>query len=259
MSLRIDMGWLLATLLVSVRVAAATAFAPVFGPTQIPAVARVLFTLALSACMVSVLPINPAFQQLASASLPSVLVAVVAEAWLGLAFAFGFIAAYGATQLAGRALDVQIGFGAAGILNPATQVVSPLLGTMLGMTAIAVFLSMDGHLVLIKALALSLQSTPPGASLAQFDWAALFGHSAVTFTFALALAGPVMFTFLLSDLAMAVFARSMPQLNVFVLGFAIKILLGLMGLAVAVRFAGGLLDQLFGTTFAYWDVLATER
>jgi flagellar biosynthetic protein FliR len=249
------MGWLIATLLVSVRVAAATAFAPVFGPTQIPAVARVLFTLALSAFMVAALPAS----QIPYISWPFLVVAMLGEAFIGLAFAFGFIAAYGATQLAGRALDVQIGFGAAGILNPATQIMSPLLGTVLGMLAVAVFLSMDGHLVLIKALALSMQAAPPGASLAQFDWAAFLRQSAVTFTFALALAGPVMFMFLLADLAMAVFARSMPQLNVFVLGFAIKILLGLVGLAMSIRFAGGLLAELFGTSFDYWHGLTLER
>jgi len=249
------MGWLIATLLVSVRIAAATAFAPVLGPTQIPAPARVLFTLALSAFMVSALPVPP----LAAASLSFLVVAMFGEAFLGLAFAFGFIAAYGATQVAGRALDVQIGFGAAGVLNPATQIMSPLLGTVIGMLAIAVFLSMDGHLILVKALALSLQSAPPGAALAQFDWGAFLRQSAVTFTFALAIAGPVMFMFLLSDLAMAVFARSMPQLNVFVLGFAIKIFLGLIGLAMSIRFAGGLLAELFGTSFDYWHGLAVGR
>ena len=68
-----------------------------------------------------------------------------------------------------------------------------------------------------------------------------------------------MFMFLLSDLAMAVLARSMPQLNVFVLGFAVKTFLGLMGLAMSIRFAGGLLGELFGTTFSYWHGLTVER
>lgn len=255
MSLRVDIGWLIATLLVSVRIATATLFAPVFGPTQIPASARVLFTLALSAVLVSALPVP----QTTVTSLAPVIVAMLGEAFIGLAFAFGFISAYAATQVAGRALDIQIGFGAAGVLNPATQNMSPLLGTVLGMLAVAVFLAMDGHLVLVKALSLSLQSTPPGSLLIQFDWDAFLKQSGVTFTFAIALAGPVMFMFLLSDLAMAVLARSMPQLNVFVLGFAVKILLGLMGLAMSVRFAGGLLTELFGTTFSYWHGLAVER
>lgn len=192
-------------------------------------------------------------------TLASLVVAACNEVALGLAFAFGFVVAYAATQLAGRALDVQVGFGAAGILNPATQVFSPLLGSVFGMLTIAAFLAMDGHLVLIKALAASLTMLPPGAALAELDPRLLLQHSAVTFTFGLALAGPVMFTLLLADLAMAVFARSMPQLNVFVLGFAVKIVLGLTGLAMSIRFADAVLSDLFSVTFSYWDQLATGR
>jgi flagellar biosynthesis protein FliR len=48
----------------------------------------------------------------------------------------------------------------------------------------------------------------------------------------------------------------MPQLNVFVLGFAVKIVLGLTGLALAVRFAGAALERLFDASFLYWDQLA---
>lgn len=247
------MGWLLATLLVSVRVAGATALVPVFGPTQIPAVARIAITLALSALMVSAVAVPVV---VAATSIGPLLAAAVGEAVLGLSFAFGFVAAYGATQVAGRALDIQIGFGAASVLNPATQNVSPLLGSLFGMVAIAAFLALDGHLVLIKALAMSLDATPPGTVFNGVEFAVLLRQSAVTFTFALALAGPVMFTFLLSDLAMAVFARSMPQLNVFVLGFAIKIVLGLMGLALSLRFADRVLNSLFQTTFGYWEHVA---
>jgi flagellar biosynthesis protein FliR len=256
MSLKIDMAWLIATLLLSVRIACATVFAPVFGPSQIPASARVLFTMALSAFVVS----SSVALAPAELSLPALLIAMLAEATLGLAFAFGFIAAYSATQLAGRVLDVQIGFGAASVLNPATQIASPLLGSVFGMAAIAVFLAMDGHLVLVRALAESARTFPPGAAWNPLrNPAALLEHSAVVFGFALAICGPIMFMFLLSDLAMGVFARSMPQLNVFVLGFAIKIVLGLIGLAMSIRFADGILGDLFGRTFGFWEAVATDR
>lgn len=254
MSLRIDLAWLVATVLVSVRVAGATMIAPVLGPSQIPAPARVLLVMGLSAFMVAAAPGASVAPPLSSAGF---MAAVASEAALGFMFAFGFIAAYGATQLAGRALDVQVGFGAAGILNPATRDFSPLLGAILGMLLVAVFLALDGHLVLLKALALSLAALPPGALLEHFDVALVLKHSAASFSFGLALAAPVMFMLLLSDLAMAVFARSMPQLNIFVLGFAVKIVLGLSGLAISIRYAQGVLEQLLRSSFGYWDGLAS--
>ena len=68
-----------------------------------------------------------------------------------------------------------------------------------------------------------------------------------------------MLMFLLSDLAMAVLARSMPQLNVFVLGFAVKIMLGLTGLALSIRLGDSVLESMFRETFEYWDEVARAR
>jgi len=250
MSLRVDVGWLVAALLLSLRFAAATALTPVLGPTQIPALARVVLALAFGGLLAAALPMA---QTQPAVSIAQLTVAAVAELIVGFSFAFGFIVAFGATQLAGRALDIEIGFGAASVLNPTTQVAAPLLGSVFGMVAVAVFLAMGGHLVLLKALAASVTAMPPGQFAIALDGAAVLEHSAATFAFALAFAGPVMLLFLLSDLTMAVLARSMPQLNVFVLGFAVKIVLGLTGLAVSIRFADAVLDHLFAATFSYWD------
>lgn len=254
MSLHIDIAWLLATILVSVRIAGATMLIPVFGPTRVPATARVVLAVSLSAFLVASLP--QSFTAITNAV--EFASAAAMELLIGMAFAFGFLAPYAATQVAGRALDIQIGFGAAGVLNPATQTYSPLLGSVFGMLAICTFLAMDGHLLLIRALAASMSSMPPGSHLGEIAPQLILKHSATIFTFGLSLAGPVMFLLLLSDIAMAVFARSMPQLNVFVLGFAIKIVLGLTGIAIGVKFAGALFESLFATSFNYWDQLAVR-
>jgi flagellar biosynthetic protein FliR len=255
MTLRIDTGWLIATLLLSVRVAAATALAPVLGPAQIPGTARVLLALGLAAMIIAALPATTVDAN-AVASLGTLTAAALVELFIGASLSFGFMAAYAATQVAGRALDIQIGFGAGAVLNPATQNMSALLGTLFGMVAVAAFLAMDGHHVLIKGLALSAQNAPPAAFSYTQDWAALIRQSGVMFTFGLALAAPVMLALLLADLALAVLARSMPLLNVFVLSFTVKIVLGISGLAASIRLAESLLASLFGTTFGYWESVA---
>ena len=84
------------------------------------------------------------------------------ELLLGASLAFGFLVAYAATQIAGRVLDVQLGYGAAAVLNPTTQAPAPLIGTVFGMAAVAVFLAIDGHQVLIRALALSVETLSAG-------------------------------------------------------------------------------------------------
>jgi flagellar biosynthetic protein FliR len=249
MNLRVDIGWLYAALLLSLRVAAATMLAPVLGPTQIPAPVRVFIALAFGALIASALPVAPVL----ISGLPQLGVAAFVELIIGASLSFGFLAAYAATQLAGRTLDVQIGFGFASVVNPHTNTFAPLLGTVFGMAAIAVFLALDGHHVLIEALALSVRNVPPGSILFTPDWEALFRHSSVMFVFGAALAAPVMLALLLADIGMAVLARSMPMLNVFVLSFSVKIALGLTALAASIRLAHPLLEALFQSTFEYWE------
>ena len=250
MTLTIDIGWLTAVLLASIRVAAALALTPVLGPTTIPASARIVIVLALSAFVVSALPVATAPTDLAP-----LVVGALGEVLIGASLAFGFLAAYGAAQWAGHVLDVQMGYSAAVLLNPGTRSAAPLLATLFGLLCVAVFLAADGHHVLIRAFDASLRAFPPGRAGIELDWSAIVAHAGAMFTFGLALAAPVMIALLLADLGMAVIARSLPQLNIFVLSFAIKIMLGLLGLVASVPLADGVLSALFDRTFLYWDAV----
>ncbi|HWW21846.1 MAG TPA: flagellar biosynthetic protein FliR [Steroidobacteraceae bacterium] len=252
MTVSFNLGWLVATALLSIRVATATALTAVFGPTQVPGAVRVLVASMLAGLMVSV----GGFAAPQIETMGQLLVAGVGEALIGAALALGFLAAYAATQVAGRVLDTQMGFGIASIFNPATRDVSPLLGTVLGMAAISIFLAIDGHHQIIRALALSIKSYPPGSSLSAMNAGALLLQSGLMFSFALALAAPTMCMLLMADIAMAVFARSMPQLNIFVMGFAIKIMLGLIVLIGSIRLSLPVFNALFRATFNYWSRIA---
>lgn len=249
-----DFTWMLPALLLSTRVAAATALAPVFGPTQIPGTVRVILALALGGSMAFSLPTNT--DDFATMTVVGLVVAMLRELTIGASFALGFAAAYSATQVAGRMLDVQIGFGVAGVLNPATNTFSPLLGSLFGMVGIAIFLAVDGHHQLIRALALSAQIARPGVVATAIDMAPLVAQTGAMFVFGLMLAAPIMLALLLVDLTMAIYARSLPQLNILVLSFAIKVVLGMVLLALSLRWSLAVFENLYQTTFAYWSTQA---
>ena len=251
MAITIDAAWLITTLLLSVRVAAATMLTAVLGPAQIPGPARVLLAVSLGALLASGAGHGGAIPS----SGVDLGLACLVEAAIGAAFALGFLAAYAATQVAGRVLDLQMGFGLGSVLNPSTQTLSSLTGTVFGMTAVGVFLSLDGHHALIRALAASVETFPPAVRPDSFAWSAAPADAAIMFTYGLALAGPVMCALLLADVTMAVLARSMPQLNIFVLGFALKVVLGMIGLAATILLSRSVYDALFGTLFRQWDRL----
>lgn len=259
MTFHIDLAWLASVLLLAARVAGATVLIPIYGPVDVPGSVRVILAVAIAATLVSGLAGLSAAAAVASlTSTGSLAIAMLSEVVIGATFSFGFLAAYAATQVAGRVLDIQMGFSAASVFNPSLGTVAPLMGSILGMLGIVMFLSLDGHHLLLRALAESARATPPGTFFAsdRFGWDALIEQSAVMFAFGLTLAAPVMFSLLLADVAIAFFARSVPQLNPFVLGFAVKILLGLVGLAAAIRLSGSVFERLFATTFRYWEQIA---
>lgn len=255
MTVSMNLTWLTTVILLSVRVAAATALATVFGPSQIPAPARVMISLTLGALIVSATGVRAAPVD----SLDQLLAESAGEVVIGAALAGGFLIALAAADIAGRVLDTQAGFGIASIFNPTTGSVASLLGTLLGMSALCLFLAMNGHYVLIRALAESARALPPGSVWTSMDWQAAIEQGGVMFGYGLALAAPVMCALLLADVAMAIMARSLPQLNVFVMGFPLKIMMVLAGLAVSVRLSGLVLRALFDSTFRYWAHVAMGK
>ena len=107
--------------------------------------------------------------------------------------------------------------------------------------------------------AITIVETMPPGIVGQLDLVLAIEQSGIIFVFGLALAAPVMFALWLADIAMAAFARSMPQLNVFVLSFAVKILMGTIGLALSLGATRSLFTHLFDATFRYWDRLSTAN
>jgi flagellar biosynthetic protein FliR len=259
MTLHIDLAWLASVLLLATRVAGATVLIPIFGPVEVPGAVRVILAVVLAATLISGfvgLPTAAAVASLESAT--SLSIAMLSELLIGASFAFGFLVAYAATQVAGRAIDIQMGFSAAAVFNPSLRAIAPLIGSILGMLGVMMFLALDGHHLLLRALADSAWAVPPGTILSADGFALdrMIAHSSVMFAFGLTLAAPVMFSLLLADVAIALFSRSVPQLNAFVLGFSVKILLGFVGLAAAVRLSAGAFERLFATTFRYWEQMA---
>jgi flagellar biosynthetic protein FliR len=252
MQITVEIGWILAVALVAIRFAAAVALTPVFGAADIPARLRVIFILALAALVVSATGIEAARLP---TSLPAFLGAALVEVILGAALAFGVFTAFAVFLLAGRVMDIQLGFGVAVLIDPTNRTQSPLLGTFLNLMAVALFFAIDGHHLLLRGLVFSLEQAPPGASLADIDPAAIVAQFGGMFAYALALAAPVLITILLIDVGLAIVARTMPQVNIFIVSLPLKIFVGLLVLAVSLRYMGPLVARIFEDIFDYWHRL----
>ena len=78
----------------------------------------------------------------------------------------------------------------ANLIDPVTRAQAPLIGTALNLMAVAIFFAVDGHHMLVRAVAFSLEHFPPGRSLRELNLAAVAAQFGVMFTFGLALAAP---------------------------------------------------------------------
>jgi flagellar biosynthetic protein FliR len=164
-------------------------------------------------------------------------------------------AAFGAFAVAGRAMDLQIGFGVANLIDPTTRTQSPQMGTLLNLLALAVFFGVDGHHALLRGLAASFERIPPGVGLADAGPGVLAAQFGIAFSMGLALAAPVLVLLLLIDLGLAVMSRAMPQMNVYFVALPLKIFAGILILALSLPHVGPLMGRVFSSIFQFWDAV----
>jgi flagellar biosynthetic protein FliR len=169
------------------------------------------------------------------------------EMGVGLLLGFCVTAAFAIFQLIGQFIDMPIGFGMVNVLDPTSQSQMPIVGQFQYLLAMGIFLLINGHHGIILALGRSLELIPLGGiglSSELLGWSV--GVFAQMFALGFQLSLPVVGTLFLTDLALAIIARTVPQMNVFVVGYPAKILIGLGVLALSLPLCGGVLVDLFG-------------
>ena len=234
--------WVCTCLLVGLRVAPVFALAPPFSQIQAPIMFRVLFGLGVSACMVGT---DPSIARLDDLSLGHLIVVGARELLLGMVFVMAFQLMFGMLHLAGRTIDIQAGFGLALLIDPSTKGQMPLVGTLFAYGAAVVFFAMGGHQDLLRMMEASLRVIPLGTGQLPPDElarvAALLGALSIT---SFGVAGGAILVLFLADAAIALLSRTVPQMNVLVLGFQIKTILLLLVLPVAFGGSGALFARI---------------
>ena len=164
---------------------------------------------------------------------------VLAEMLVGLAMGLGAAVLVGAAEAMGDLLAVHIGLSGASSLDPLTNISVPVLGQFANLFAVTLMLSVDGHLVMLGALAKSLQMIPVGSdpNLAA-GASAMVAMGSSLFVIGLRFAAPVLATVLLANVALAILTRAAPQLNVLSIAFPIQIAVGLFAFAASIPAIG---------------------
>jgi flagellar biosynthetic protein FliR len=218
-----------ALVFVMIRIGAAFVVAPVFGAVSIPLPVRVSLSGAIGIFVLAVHPVTPPAQIFAVATF----LAVAAEALVGLAIGFVLQIAFSAPLVAAEIIGGSMGLGFANTIDPQNGRSTPALGQFFSVMLTLLFLSVDGHLVLVELLVKSYQTMPPGTWLAadRLKQIALFGGYA--FLAGMLLALPVGFLLLCLNLVVGMVSRAAPALNLFSVGLPASLAVGVIALAVA--------------------------
>jgi flagellar biosynthetic protein FliR len=146
-------------------------------------------------------------------------------------------------EMAGDLAGMQMGLGFASFYDPQNASYTPVVAQFLGIIAALLFLSVDGHLYMLAALADSFRDYPIGASVPSakaFRTMAEWGGS--MFSHALQFSLPLIGALLITNLALGILTRSAPQLNIFAVGFPITLAVGFAALMLTIPYLAPLMD-----------------
>lgn len=225
-------AWLAAFFWPFFRILALVAAAPLFGARGIPAGVKISLAFMLT---VVIAPLLPPMPQVAPAS-PAGLLILVQQLMIGYGMGLAVRIAFIAVEMAGHVIGLQMGLGFATFFDPQNSAQVPILGQFMSVTAMLVFLAINGHLMVIAALVESFDTLPVGIPAAVASWKTLALAGGNIFAWGTLLALPVLAALMLTNVALAVLTRAAPQLNIFVVGFPITLALGLIVLAFSLPY-----------------------
>ncbi len=216
-------------LLVSLRIFGVLLTAPIWSSRYVPGPVRGLLALYIGLALQG-LPIeaDPAMAPLA------LLLVSVRELVTGMALGYVVGLVFHAIQVGGHLIDMDIGFGIVNIVDPNLGQPAPVAGTFLYTLAMLIYLAANGHHAMLRALADSFRLIP----LDQGTWHALTTQTLVDatgalFWMALRIALPVTGALFVTTISLGIVARGVPQMNIFIVGFPVKIGAGLFFLALS--------------------------
>jgi flagellar biosynthesis protein FliR len=153
----------------------------------------------------------------------------------------------------GRVLDMQIGFGAAGVVDPTNKSQEPLLGTVFVLAALAIFYLSGMHLTLIKGIIFSFEAFPIGTAFRQLNIPNIASLMTVFLSVGMLVYIPVILLMWCLDIFIGFVSRTMPQMNIYFVMLPLKIAVGLFLLSIFSVFSEAVFTRLFNLVFSYWN------
>ncbi len=235
-----------AFLLIAFRISGLAMTAPFFSSASIPRKVKVGLTLALA---VVIFPTVDKSGLIVPDNTAGYLAAVLAEIAVGAIIGLVVSLIFAAIQLGGFIAARQVGLAIAHIYDPFTRQQTSIVSQVYFFFALAIFLMVGGHHVILRTVAASFNIVPlagfvPGRDLGIAISTNMAGQM---FAVAVKLSAPAVITLMMTTMVMAIIARTVPEMNIFNIGFAVRLGLGLGVLTLMMPALGAVFQALFSS------------
>ncbi len=235
-------------LLILIRTSAMLVSSPLLSHRGIPAQAKVGFAV-FTALVLTPITKLPGGQP--PETLSRLVDDVLREALFGLGLGLTMNIVFIGLQMASRIIGLQVGFGLGAVFDPITGTEFGVFDQFYALLVTLVFFAISGHHLVIQSLAETLQAVPPGTfdpfALTPSGITSLVAGLTVT---AVRIAMPIMAALLLTDVGMGIVARTVPQVQILIVGAPVKIGVGVLVLAAALPVTMQLMNGVIGTALA---------
>jgi flagellar biosynthesis protein FliR len=251
LSLNINITELAILLSILLRISIILFMLPIFNSAGVPTAVKALIVISFSIMLFPVIRQNikpPAFEL---ASLASV---IIGELIYGILFALSMLLIISAFQLAGEVIGFQMGFGFSQVADPQTGAKFTVLSVWTQLIATMVFLSINGHHMILKILVESFKTIPVGSfALDSGLFAKVLLLSGMLFILAAKLAAPVLAVLILTQIGLGLVSKFAPQINILATSFPLTITLGVLFFGLTLTFWGEMGAQSFTRLFHFLE------
>lgn len=210
--------------LIFVRVSAAIFSAPVIGGTAFPTMAKLGLGVIISYMVLFTVP-EYAFSY--DQGLFLLFFLGVKEFLVGLIMGFTLSIVFHAMLLAGHIISYEMSLMMANVFDPFSEVQSNIMGQLMNLTAIIIFLIINGHHYLIRSIAVSFQLIGIGnIQMNSSIYELLYSYTAGIFVIAVKISAPIIVAYFLLHVSAALIARMIPQMQIFFVMLPLKVALG---------------------------------
>ncbi len=236
--------------LVFSRISGIFLLTPLFGSRNIPMSLKIGLAGFLT---LIAFPIISYSHKLSTITIYQLLYSILLEFFIGLVFGFIALLILNSIYVAGVIVDRNIGFSMVNVINPQDESEMPITANLYYIMSILVFLAADLHHTLIQAVLYSFKVIPLGYDKVNL----LFVDKVIellraSFVLGFKMAAPVIITIFVTNTLLGILSRAMPQMNVFMVGMPLKILIGLITLFVVLPLYLGIFNNIFSIMFDYY-------